>query len=139
LWLGLIDADALRAAAVSAADELARRGQGCEADFYLGVHAADNGAKQDARSQDAGGTERAELRALTPALSWAERLRIGTWGHPACDDFGLQINFASARSHRYALSRTATNHVHALANHGNVSSLRFTNLNSLSTKNRPAA
>ena len=29
--------------------------------------------------QDAGGTERAELRALTRALSWAERLRIGTW------------------------------------------------------------
>ena len=29
--------------------------------------------------QDAGAQNRAELRALTRALSWAERLRIGTW------------------------------------------------------------
>jgi lipoprotein NlpI len=49
LLLGSTDANTVRAAAATAADEPTRRGQGCEADFYLGVHAAENGARQDAR------------------------------------------------------------------------------------------
>ena len=39
LLLGSTDADTVRAAAATAAAEPTRRGQACEADFYLGVHA----------------------------------------------------------------------------------------------------
>jgi lipoprotein NlpI len=49
VFIGASDTGALRAAAADAPDDPTRRGQACEADFYLGVLAAENGASQEAR------------------------------------------------------------------------------------------